>query len=648
MYNSLGFKQLCYFMSLKFIDLFAGIGGFHLALSNLGMKCVFASEFDEAARKTYLANHAIEEKFFNTDIRSASYDLIPDHDILCAGFPCQAFSHVGKRVGLTDGSNSERGNLFYCISEILEAKKPRAFILENVRGLVNHDDGNTFKVIKEELESQGYIIYYKVLKASEFGRPQHRPRIFIVGFNKNKVDTTQAFEFPQPIPLKMTMSDVWEGECTRDVGLTLRVGGKSSPIDDRRNWDGYIVNGEIKRISPKQGKRMMGFPDDFIFPGTKSQAMKQLGNGVCVDVVQHVASSVESFLKNNTKTVHVGEKNMTLNKGEWSEFFAFLKMICQQNIHFGNENLEVLSIHDYVTVYELRHIGSEKSYILDNGLLKIFDGINTTVLGNIKDIVSAELVDTIQAYIVNSSSRTFNINQQKLLELLDIQSFKGDSNTKADIDVSHKYQGTYTHFDPWGIKSFLGSCPTLLNAGSTTNFVYEIIDFNGDMNTINNISTRSKIKDRIKGIYESGSKLKFSHCENQIFHENLRKTDSLMPEYLSKILIKYYSGQGSNLTDLIGNDVVRIRVTDFLKAVLLGMFSSKPWDGKYNCNGLLVIKSEGDLLLYHVIKDNDLKDYLFKNTRLDTASSTRHRFGSIYQERNGKYYFKLNLQIRNK
>lgn len=635
-------------MSLKFIDLFAGIGGFHLALSNLGMKCVFASEFDEAARKTYLANHNLEEQFFNTDIRSASYELIPDHDILCAGFPCQAFSHVGKRVGLTDGSNSERGNLFYCISEILEAKKPRAFILENVRGLVNHDNGNTFKVIKDELESQGYVIYHKVLKASDFGRPQHRPRIFIVGFNKEQVDTTQSFEFPQPIPLEMTMSDIWEGECTRDVGLTLRVGGKSSPIDDRRNWDGYIVNGEIKRISPKEGKRMMGFPDDFIFPGTKSQATKQLGNSVCVDVVQHVASSVENFLKRNTKTGNISEKKMTLNKGEWSEFFAFLKMIAQPNIHFGNENLEVLAIHDYVTIYELKHIGSEKSYILENGILKIFDGINTIVLGAITDIISNELVDTIQDLIVNSSSRTFNINQQKLLELLDIQSFKGDSNTKADINVSYKYQGRYTHFDPWGIKSFLGSCPTLLNAGSTTNFVYEVVDFNADMNAINNISTRSKIKDRIKAIYESGSRLKFSHCENEIFHENLRKTDSLMPEYISDILIKYYSGLGSNLTDLVDNDVIRIRVTDFLKAVLLGMFSSKPWDGKYNCTGLLVIKPQGDLLLYHVIKDSDLKEYLFKNTRLDTASSTRHRFGNIYQERNGKYYFKLNLQIRNK
>lgn len=635
-------------MSLKFIDLFAGIGGFHLALSNLGMKCVFASEFDEAARKTYLANHNIEEQFFNTDIRSASYDLIPDHDILCAGFPCQAFSHVGKRVGLTDGSNSERGNLFYCISEILEAKKPRAFILENVRGLVNHDDGNTFKVIKEELESQGYVVYHKVLKASEFGRPQHRPRIFIVGFNKSKVDTSEPFNFPQPIPLEMTMSDIWEGECTRDVGLTLRVGGKSSPIDDRRNWDGYIVNGEIKRISPKEGKRMMGLPDDFIFPGTKSQAMKQLGNGVCVDVVQHVAASVENFLNQNTKKIDKQAKIMTLNRGEWSEFFAFLKMIAHSNINFGNENLEVLDIHDYVTVYKLQHIGSAKSYILDNGVLKVIDDIEEIVLGNIEDIVSNEIIDNVKKSIVNASSRTFDINQPELLELLGIKSFKGDSNTKADIKVSHMYENRNISFDPWGIKSFLGDPPTLLNAGSTTNFVYELVNFNGDMNTINSISGRSKIKDRLKAIYASGSSLNFSHCENEIFYENLRKTDSLMPEYLSDILIKYYSGQGSKLTELVDSDVIKIRITDFLKAVLLGMFSSKQWDGKYKSNGLLVIKSQGDLLLYHVIKDNELKDYLFKNTRLDTASSTRHRFGSIYQERNGKYYFKLNLQIRNK
>ena len=120
-----------------------------------------------------------------------------------------------------------------------------------------------------------------------------------------------------------------------------------------------------------------------------------------------------------------------------------------------------------------------------------------------------------------------------------------------------------------------------------------------------------------------------------------------MSEYLAEILLKYYKGQGRYLRDLVDDEIKTIRVKDFLKAILLGMFSGTPWDGAYTCNGLVVVRKDGDLLLYHVIKDADLKEYLFLNTKLDTASSTRHRFGTIYQETNGKYYFKLNLQIRN-
>jgi DNA (cytosine-5)-methyltransferase 1 len=338
---------------------------------------------------------------------------------------------------------------------------------------------------------------------------------------------------------------------------------------------------------------------------------------------------------------------MKLNKGEWSEFFAFLKMIFHPHIYFGDDSLEVKSSNDYLTVYELQHIGSNKAYVLDNGLLKIFDGKNTIVLGNIPDLISKDLIDTIKDSI-QKQKRTFDINQPQLLELLKIKSFKGDSKTKPDILISHKLQGEISPFDPWGIKSFLGGPPTLLNAATTTNFVYEIINFNGLINTINNISTRYKVKDRVKTIYQTGASLKFSHCENQIFQENLRKTDSLMPEYLADILLKYYLGQGRHLLELVDTDLIRIRMTDFLKAALLGMFPSIPWDGKYNCSGLLIIRSKGDLLLYHVIKDSDLKrDYLFKNTRLETASTTKHKFGSIYQE-NGKYYIKLNLQIRNR
>jgi DNA (cytosine-5)-methyltransferase 1 len=412
--------------NLKFIDLFAGIGGFHEALKKLSLECVFASEIDEYARKTYLANYQIDLANFNRDLRSISPSEIPDHDILCAGFPCQPFSQAGYKKGFNDGDKSERGNLFFCIVDILEAKKPAAYIIENVRHLLKHDNGCTFKIIYQHLEEVGYTVNYQVLKASDYGLPQHRPRVFIVGFNRELVDAFWAFNFPLPIPLKMTMSDVWEGNCDRDIGFTLRVGGRRSPIDDRRNWDGYKVNGEVVRIQPKQGLKMMGFPDRFQFPVSKTEAMKQLGNSVCVDVVYHVAREVKEYLENNKIKEISGNKELkgTLNKGEWSEFYAFAKI--------------------------------------------------------------SELVTD----------------------------------------------------------------------------------------------------------------------ENKI-----------------------------------------CRIKDYLKAVLLGMFFSKQWDGEYTANGSVLVRKEGDLVLYHVIKDKILKDYLFHNTKLDTPSSTRHRFGTLYKEKN-QTLIKLNLQIR--
>ncbi len=266
---------------MRFIDLFAGIGGFHLALKKLDCNCVFSSEIDKYAREVYKKNFNIEDTVFNNDIRKISPHTIPDHDILSAGFPCQPFSQAGHKRGFSDMDNSERGNLFFCIADILKAKKPKAFILENVRYLINHNNGETFKTICDVLSKElNYNIFYKVIKASDFGRPQHRPRVYIVGFNNDLVKTKEPFSFPEAIPLNMTMSDIWGRDCNKKIGYTLRVGGKGSPIEDRRNWDGYIVNGEIVRLGPLQAKRMMGFPDDFILSESNSQAMKQLGNSV--------------------------------------------------------------------------------------------------------------------------------------------------------------------------------------------------------------------------------------------------------------------------------------------------------------------------------------------------------------------------------
>jgi DNA (cytosine-5)-methyltransferase 1 len=284
-------------MAYKFIDLFAGIGGFHLALHNLGAECVYASEWDEQARQTYELNFKnISPELFESgnyvgDITKIDKNAIPDFDILCAGFPCQPFSQAGHKLGFDD----TRGTLFFDIAEIIRIKQPQAFFLENVRGLFKHDEGKTFQVIKNTLTIDlGYSLHYSIVKASEHGLPQHRPRLFMVGFKNPET----PFEYPAKRELEFNMSDVMQGKVDREVGFTLRVGGGRSPIDDRRNWDGYIVDGEVRRITPDEGKRMQGFPDDFEFPVSNSEALKQLGNSVAVNAIQDWAESLIRSLEN--------------------------------------------------------------------------------------------------------------------------------------------------------------------------------------------------------------------------------------------------------------------------------------------------------------------------------------------------------------
>lgn len=288
-----------------FIDLFAGIGGFHIAMHNLGGECVYASEWDENARKTYSFNfHKISPKLFNEnkspnknfsgDITKVDPISIPYHDILCAGFPCQPFSQAGFKRGFED----TRGTLFFNIAEIVKVKKPKVVFLENVRGLLKHDNGKTFEIISNVIKELGYSFHYKVIQASDHNLPQLRPRLFMVCFRNDISDL--FFKFPEPVPLTLTMQDVFDGkEVNRDVGFTLRVGGRSSPIDDRRNWDGYIVDSEIVRISPKEGKRMQGFPEEYSFPVSNVIAMKQLGNSVAINVIQAIGQEILKVLETN-------------------------------------------------------------------------------------------------------------------------------------------------------------------------------------------------------------------------------------------------------------------------------------------------------------------------------------------------------------
>lgn len=262
------------------------------------MECVLASDSNKHAKNAYLANFPSHETVFADNVKTILETDISDFDILCAGFPCQAFSQIGAREGFKD---EDRGNLFFDIARILEAKRPKAFFLENVRYIVKHDNGNTFNEIHRIINDLGYSFDFRIIKAYEFGLPQNRPRAYMVGFDKKQMDV-ESFSFPDGSDRKKNSLESALGVdwCEREIGYTLRVSGRASKYGDRHNWDSYKVSkdGEIQiiRLNSTQGKRMMGFPEDWIVGPSETQAMKQLGNSVAVPVIEDIAYNIISTI----------------------------------------------------------------------------------------------------------------------------------------------------------------------------------------------------------------------------------------------------------------------------------------------------------------------------------------------------------------
>jgi len=312
----------------KFIDLFAGIGGFRIALEDLGCQCIFTSEWDKFCQQTYFAN-------FNEtpqgDITQISEKEIPDHDLLVGGFPCQPFSIAGvtknNSLNLKHGfEHITQGNLFFQIVRILKYKQPRAFILENVKNLLSHNKKKTFEVIKNTLSKElGYQIYYQIVDA-RYIVPQNRQRIFIVGFKP-----ALEFEFPyftdqQPkvkeilepdVPDKYTLSDkLWlylknYAEKHKAKGNGFGYGlvdfeGITRTLSARYYKDGSEIlipqeNKNPRRLTPRECSRLMGFPENFKIPVSDNQAYKQFGNAVVPPVVKDIASQVIKSLESNRK-----------------------------------------------------------------------------------------------------------------------------------------------------------------------------------------------------------------------------------------------------------------------------------------------------------------------------------------------------------
>jgi len=302
--------------NFKFIDLFAGIGGIRLGFESVGGRCVFSSELDEAACKTYEANFGEHP---TGDITKISAADIPDFDILLGGFPCQAFSIIGKKEGFL---NETCGTLFFDIERILKAKKPPAFMLENVRNLTAHDGGNTFKIITAHLEALGYHTYAKVLNALDYGVPQKRERIIIVGFINDV-----KFTFPVPVDdtKKKSLFDILETKVdkkyyVKDKIKTARLERLKNknypkPYISHENISGsitphpyssalragasanYILINDERRPTERELLRIQGFPENFKIVVPYGQIKKQTGNSVAVPMISAVAREMIKALK---------------------------------------------------------------------------------------------------------------------------------------------------------------------------------------------------------------------------------------------------------------------------------------------------------------------------------------------------------------
>jgi len=306
----------------RFVDLFCGIGGFHLALQSFGARCVFASDIDAEARKVYKSNFEIEPQ---GDIYKIKADVIPQHDILCGGFPCQAFSISGTQAGFED---EKTGKLFFEIIRIAKHHKPKMILLENVANLEAHDNGKTIKTILDSLKKIGYRPYEKILCASDYDIPQYRRRLYIVAFRKDLGVT--KFTYPLKMMLSKNLEKVLEknhkktASCViqRDYHLRdgykeiednckkpyIRIGeiglgrqgeriysikGCATTLSSTGGGLGgrtgiYLIDGKIRKLTPRECARLMGFPDTFKIAETTNQAYQQFGNSVVVDVLQRI------------------------------------------------------------------------------------------------------------------------------------------------------------------------------------------------------------------------------------------------------------------------------------------------------------------------------------------------------------------------
>jgi DNA (cytosine-5)-methyltransferase 1 len=311
----------------KFIDLFSGLGGFRLALEYFRAECVFSSDIDEKVNAVYHNNFKDKPA---GDITKIEAKDIPDHDILCAGFPCQSFSISGKKLGFNDS----RGTLFFDVARIVKEKKPKVVILENVKNFTTHDNGNTLKVVEATMHELGYTFFYKVLNAVDFGIPQNRERVYMISFRKDL--NINKFNFPVSKSENINLKDILlknsnigkeiilyeKGNIKEFTGKPkdrkpIRIGiigkggqgeriysTKGTAITISANGGGrfaktggYLIGNKIRKLHPRECARLMGFPDSYILAESYNQSYKQLGNSVVIPVLVEIIKEIKQVIK---------------------------------------------------------------------------------------------------------------------------------------------------------------------------------------------------------------------------------------------------------------------------------------------------------------------------------------------------------------
>jgi DNA (cytosine-5)-methyltransferase 1 len=308
-------------MKFKFIDLFAGTGGIRIPFDEIGGRAVYTSEWDKYAQVTYQANFGDKP---DGDITKIAAEDIPSHDLILAGFPCQPFSHAGLKKGFDD----IRGTLFFDIARIIKFHKPAVLFLENVKGFKGHDKGRTFETIKRVLDELGYNVEAKVLNAKDFGVPQNRERVYIIGLRRDIYGNDVSFKFPEPprtstrlgdilesnVDDKYTISDtLWAGHKRRKMEHIQKGNGfgyslfnedsnYTSTISARYYKDGSeILIEQIgknpRKLTPREAARLQGYPDTFKIVVSDTQAYRQFGNAVSIPVIRALAIQLKSYLK---------------------------------------------------------------------------------------------------------------------------------------------------------------------------------------------------------------------------------------------------------------------------------------------------------------------------------------------------------------